>query len=67
MGLDFIAIVSLFPSSYASYLFLDLGSTFSVGSYGLFCRSAVSCDSEVFVRKGELLSFYSTVLPSNPH
>ena len=63
MGIDFITIAALLPSCCGFFVF-GCRVSFLVGSSIFFVNrcSVVSCDFGVLVRRGELTSFYSTIL-----
>ena len=68
MGFYFIMIALLLPTHCGFFFVLGYRVSFLVGSSDFFVVnagcSAVSCDSGVFVRRGELTSFYSAILPA---
>ena len=63
MGFDFIITVPLLPS-HCGILPLDVWGIFYwyLSAFFVDGFSAVSCNFDVFVRRDELMSFYSTIL-----
>ena len=67
MGFDFIAIVPLVPSPCGFFFVFGCRVSFhSFQSVFVDGCSAVSCDFGVYVRRGELTSFYSAILSFRP-
>ena len=64
MGFDFIMIVPLLLSYCGFFFVFGCRISFVVGSSIFFFDgcSPVSCDFGIFVRRGELMSFYSAIL-----
>ena len=67
-GFGFLMKAPLLPSHYGFVFVFGCRISFLVGSslFLLMVCSAVSCDFGVFVRGGELKSFYSAILSLHP-